>query len=740
MLYCVHCGVSLAEDITICPLCGNAATEQGSERPAALASSALFDEEPAGIPTDLRYHRVFLGWGLSLLLLAAGIISYGIDLSRDQQITWSYYVMISLVTVWTITVLPLFHRRWSTTHLLAFTAAILGLFLIFIDARTGDLFWSLFPCSLLIALALSLLILHDRRDRPLRVTLLLLYGAFILLQSITAWLTDGNWFYSLGLPITSTVWLLISAFIFVVKTRSASQQPPRKISLHPPDLPEHLYHGSGDRALHSTAPHAGAAPELVCLCHDRDFTARSGGPGCSPHQTGTAFHTEEVSHMTRQKKSYWTKLDNAALIFPVTINAWGSSFFRISAMLDDPVDHIQLQQALDRCISRFPYFHVKLRQGAFWMFLEDSDRRPLVDQDRYYPCLTVKTPKQRELLFRVLYLENRVSLEMSHVLTDGFGAVVFLKNILAEYLRLQGVSIEPDSEFDLFDLDQIPEEEETVDAFHRFYDHRAPKDKTLPVAYQMRIKNSPPGVDHVITGIVPTAAILEKTREHQVSITEYLVSIILYALQSIQQEDPKENSPRPLRLNVPANLRKFYGIRTMKNFSLYTTPEIDPKLGEFTFEEVLEQVHHYMRKHNTEKYIKQQITRNVGGETNPFIRVIPFPIKQAFLRSMHAKYGEKQQSICLSNLGRIALPQSMLAHVTRFDFIPAGSMLTKTMLAVTGFNDSLYLSFGRVAEEPLLERRFFAFLQQQGIPCVLESNNTPTSSSRPGFLKRRGTS
>ncbi len=226
MLYCVHCGVSLAEDITICPLCGNAATEQGSERPAALASSALFDEEPAGIPTDLRYHRVFLGWGLSLLLLAAGIISYGIDLSRDQQITWSYYVMISLVTVWTITVLPLFHRRWSTTHLLAFTAAILGLFLIFIDARTGDLFWSLFPCSLLIALALSLLILHDRRDRPLRVTLLLLYGAFILLQSITAWLTDGNWFYSLGLPITSTVWLLISAFIFVVKTRSASQQPP----------------------------------------------------------------------------------------------------------------------------------------------------------------------------------------------------------------------------------------------------------------------------------------------------------------------------------------------------------------------------------------------------------------------------------------------------------------------------------------------------------------------------------
>ncbi len=432
---------------------------------------------------------------------------------------------------------------------------------------------------------------------------------------------------------------------------------------------------------------------------------------------------------------YWTNLDNAALIFPVIISERNSSFFRLSALLDDIIDPELLQMALDHCIHRFPYFLVRLRQGAFWMFLEEYPKPPQVELDRYYPCLTIKTPKQRSLLFRVLYLKNRISLEMSHILTDGFGASVFLKNILAEYLRLQGCHVLPSDAFDIFDLSAPPLEDEKIDAFHQFYDPHAPKDKSLPNAYQMHLKNSSPGVNHVITGKIPLESILQVTHAHHVSITEYLAAVLIYQLQGIQKKDRKNRRIRPIRLNVPANLRKFYGIKTMKNFSLYTTPEIDPNLGDFTFEETLQHIHHYMKKNNTEKNIKQQITRNVGGEINPFIRIIPLPIKKMFLRSMHAKYGETQQSICLSNLGNISVPKSMSDHIDRIDFIPAGSLMTKTMLAVTGFKGFLYLSFGRVAEQPLLERRTFSFLREQGISMVLESNN-PTPSHR-GHTKRR---
>lgn len=425
--------------------------------------------------------------------------------------------------------------------------------------------------------------------------------------------------------------------------------------------------------------------------------------------------------LRREKR--WTKLDNAALVFPVTISESNSSFFRISVCLKETVHPNILQKALDHTITRFPYYQVRLRQGAFWMFLEEHDRRPLVEIDRYYPCLTLKTPKQKELLFRILYLENRISLEMSHILTDGFGATVFLKNLTAQYLRLTGIEIPVDPVLDILDISGSPSPDEEMDAFHRFYEPHAPKERQQPKAYQIHGKNSSPGINHVITGKVDVSKMLEVTRSYQVSITEFLAACILFTLQNIQKEDPLAKRLRPIRVNVPANLRKLYPTKTFKNFSLYTNPEIDPNLGYFTFEETLHQVHHFMRKNNTEKFIKQQISRNVGGEINPLIRVIPLPIKKAFLRSVHSKYGETQFSVCLSNLGNISVPQSMEEHIERFDFIPAGNFNTKTMLAVTGFKDTLYLSFGRVSEEPILERAVFALIRDLGIEVVLESNN-----------------
>ncbi len=436
----------------------------------------------------------------------------------------------------------------------------------------------------------------------------------------------------------------------------------------------------------------------------------------------------------KKLKPYWTKLDNAALIFPTVTSNRNSSFFRLSVTLTKPIEPERLQRALDNCIKRFPFYQVKLKQGAFWMFLEENSRRPLVEQDRFYPCLTLKSPKQKDLLFRVLYLDDRISLELSHILTDGFGASVFLKNITAEYLRQCGHDIPISKEHDVLDLKTAPIPTDTVDAYHKIYDAKSPKDKQLPRAYQMQLKKAPPGVNHIITGIVKTEELLTITRPLGITITEYVISAILFVLQDIQKNDKRKHKNQPLRINVPANLRRLYNIPTLKNFSLYTTPEIDPKLGEFSFKEIIEQVHHYMKKNNTEKYIRQQITRNVGGERNLFVRSIPLPIKIPFLRSMHAKFGETQQTICLSNLGNFSVPDTMIDLLERFDFIPAGSELTSSMLAMTGFKGKVFMTFGRTTERPLLARKFFRFLHEQGIDVSLESNNTTESKS---LLKRR---
>jgi len=51
----------------------------------------------------------------------------------------------------------------------------------------------------------------------------------------------------------------------------------------------------------------------------------------------------------------------------------------------------------------------------------------------------------------------------------------------------------------------------------------------------------------------------------------------------------------------------------MRNFSLFVTPEIDFRLGKYSFEEILKIVYHKMQVETDEKLINKIISRNVGS-------------------------------------------------------------------------------------------------------------------------------
>ncbi len=427
-----------------------------------------------------------------------------------------------------------------------------------------------------------------------------------------------------------------------------------------------------------------------------------------------------------KQKPDWMRLDNAATIFPSLNSPRSTSFYRLSVSLHKPVDPGCLQKALDRCLKRFPYYSMRLKQGAFWMFLEHYDRRMLVEEDQFYPCLLLKTPKQKDHLLRILYLEDRISMEMSHILTDGTGAIIFLKNLSAEYLRQSGIPVDPDEDLGILDLDGRQHPDETIDAYRKIYQPQSPKEPMTPNAYQLRAKKMTPwGVNRIITGIIPTEQLQGLSRKAGVTITEYLVSVLMYTFLGLQaKERNRVRRRQPVRILVPVNLRKFYPIKNMRNFSLVLGPEIDPKLGEFSFEEILSHVRHDLRKQNTEKNIRQQVTRNVFATLNPIFRAIPLTIKESVFRLVFDQFGEKQLSISFSNLGNIEMPAIMKEHIRRFDFVFNGSPFTKTLMTMTGYNGSLYLSFGRICDQPILEKPFFMFLKEQGIDFVIESNNT----------------
>jgi hypothetical protein len=161
----------------------------------------------------------------------------------------------------------------------------------------------------------------------------------------------------------------------------------------------------------------------------------------------------------------WFPLDDAAKIYPLSMEHGYMSIFRLSVYLKQPVVPELLQMALNFTIKRFPSFTTTLKKGFFWHYLDTTKRRFSVEQERGIPCQAMKVALSGSQSFRVLYYNNRISVEFFHVLTDGVGGLMFLKALTAEYLRLMGVETGAD---DMpWNANAIPIAEEVENAFSK---------------------------------------------------------------------------------------------------------------------------------------------------------------------------------------------------------------------------------------------------------------------------------
>src|SRR5664280_228976 len=137
----------------------------------------------------------------------------------------------------------------------------------------------------------------------------------------------------------------------------------------------------------------------------------------------------------------WLKLNNAAKIFPAIMSGELTSVFRITVSLKKPVKYSAIKEAVEITSGRFPYFSVSLGRGLFWYYLEYNHQLPRIQTEEKIPCTAFAANRKNEPLYRILVKENRISVEFIHILTDGGGALEYLKSLLLSYFRLTGITI-----------------------------------------------------------------------------------------------------------------------------------------------------------------------------------------------------------------------------------------------------------------------------------------------------------
>jgi hypothetical protein len=433
-------------------------------------------------------------------------------------------------------------------------------------------------------------------------------------------------------------------------------------------------------------------------------------------------------------------LDNAAKAWPPVVSKGYSSRFRLSAILSTPVDAHQILIASKILSKRFPWFTFKIRAGFFWYYLYKDSVDPIPILPGFSPPCVIPhgfQPLTQPLVSIHCYGHN-LSVEASHIVTDGAGLKSFFRCLLVTY----GTLVESKEQIanppsDLFaqvinsinDLGTIlspldpPSHEEWRDDYIYHHLTKLPKPRKPTPALHLPVPALAPGHHKVIHGLTPLQPILSLAKSHKVKLGEYLSAIVLYGLQQCILELPdkprKKLIRKPLRLLLPVDLRSHVRSDTMRNFLAGITIEIDLRLGTYSFEELLHRVHHVQQAELDKKFLHQQVSRNVQGEQSTFIRLVPLALKNLVLRHVFIRLGDMTHTASFSNLGTIELPKFVHKFVSWVGFTPPPGQVCRMNVTAISFKDTLCLTVGKTTRYSRLEYFIFQFLKNQNLEIQL---------------------
>ncbi|MBE6831665.1 MAG: hypothetical protein E7519_15810 [Ruminococcaceae bacterium] len=410
----------------------------------------------------------------------------------------------------------------------------------------------------------------------------------------------------------------------------------------------------------------------------------------------------------------WTRLDNAAKIFPPTSSSRDPKVFRFACELYETVDAKILQRALDQTTAQFPFYRSILKKGLFWYYFEESTLHPTVKEEDQHPCAPIYSADRPDLLFRVCYYKKRISLEVFHALADGMGALLFLRTLVLFYLAEK----HPDSAGEGVSLDDDASSQEQIrqDAFEKYYDKdRNVRSRKAERAYRIGGPQLPRNRLGIMEGVLSVKSVLTIAHEYHASLTEFLTAQLIC---SVHDGMTVRDCVRPVVITVPVDLRNYFETQTARNFfGIIHVAHHFKKDGD-SFPEVLENVKRAFKEQLSSETMRGIINHYCALENNVLIKAIPLEIKIPCLK-LAGQHAEGEDTAAISNLGKIAMPLGMDAHIRLFSVMVS---TRRPQICLCSFGDTLTVSYSARLESTGIPRCFFRRLADFGIGIEINSN------------------
>ena len=208
------------------------------------------------------------------------------------------------------------------------------------------------------------------------------------------------------------------------------------------------------------------------------------------------------------------------------------------------------------------------------------------------------------------------------------------------------------------------------------------------------------------------------------------------AVAALQRERRSERRQKPIKITIPVNLRKVFGLDTLRNFTLAVNIGFDPRLGPYSHEQLCRLMYHQLAAEVIPQQMAGMVSTNVNLQRNLILRLTPLALKRIAMRLVYAVSGERKGCLNISNMGRVEMPPEMAERIRRIDFVIGVQYSYPNNCSVVSWQGRTYINMIRSIREAELERVFFSRLVELGIPVEIESNARRAETDGP--RERRG--
>ncbi|WP_374141146.1 alcohol acetyltransferase [Leptotrichia hongkongensis] len=466
-----------------------------------------------------------------------------------------------------------------------------------------------------------------------------------------------------------------------------------------------------------------------------------------------------------KNEKIWYELDAFAKTYSSIISEGRTTCFRLSALFYENIDLEILEKVVISLEKKYPFYNSELKKGIFWNYLQQKKTHFMIEEEKTYPCTDI----QKDNPLRIIYFNNKLSIEIAHFLTDGKGAALFFQDLIEEYLEKRYFlenfekdkkdnliyKTEKKKEIEIEKINKIinfgkkinknekdfenkkseknffektrellgndnglknSQKNEYVDLYEK-YMRKVSKETTIKSAFHLPIKILEKGQYHITTGEIDVESLKEESKKYGTTIGKYLLSVYFKILL-----DRYSQAKNPIVIGVPVDLRKIFEETTYRNFFINITPSVDASLGAYSLSEIITYLDNYFALKITKKEFYKSIYKAMNPIQNIIIKSVPYLIKRMFFPFIFDYYGERGYTTGFSNLGILKVNKKYEKYLKGFRFLPPPSKRCKIKMGVVSDCKKVYVNFGNLTANYDIERDFFVYLRKRGIKSKIITN------------------